>query len=123
MELHDKHVRCVEIKPITLYESRLKALLDTFWQNSQKFLDPTAAQKKNKRKSANFENLTKRTYFSQGSQFYPWETQSFDQNPQIIWINHINEISIRWRLRIKKIFVNKLYSIGNYNLNNLKSFS
>ena len=112
----------MEIKPITLNESRLKALLGTFWQNSQELLDPIAA-KKNERKSAKFENLTKRTYFSQGSQFYPWETQSFDQNPQIIWINHINEISIRWRLRIKKIFVNKLYSIGNYNLNNLKSFS
>ena len=46
MELHDKHVRCVEIKPITLYESRLKALLGTFWQNSQEFLDPKAAKKK-----------------------------------------------------------------------------
>ena len=122
MELHDKRVRCVEIKPITLYQSRLKALLGTFWHNSQEFLDAIAA-KKIERKSAKFENLTKRTYFSQGSQFYPWETQTFDQNPQIIWINHINEISIRWRLRIKKIFVNKIYSIGNYNLNNLKSFT
>ena len=35
----------MEIKPITLYESRLKELLGTFWQNSQEFLDPIAAKK------------------------------------------------------------------------------
>ena len=36
MELHDKHVQCVEIKPITLYETRLKALLRTCMKPSWK---------------------------------------------------------------------------------------
>ena len=85
MELHGKHVQFMEIKPITLYESRLKA--SGVSRSNSSYL--------NERKSAKFENLKELTNFSQGSQIYPRETQSFDQNPLIIWNNHKYEISTR----------------------------